>query len=229
MGKKKESNLGVKQRRHRERAERRQQILDAARHLLFEKGLAATSVNQIARIAELSIGTVYFYFENKEDIFAALQAEGLEILHREVLSACQPAADPEVTLARVADAYYRFSEAHKNYFDVIHYFLSATDVVFSPAVKQQIDRHGQRILKLVEDVIAEGIATGRFRPVTARRYALLFWGLIHGLIPFRKMRATLLQADSHRALYDEAVENFIAGLKHTAAAPENRLTDGIEE
>ncbi len=177
----------------------------------------------------MSIGTVYFYFENKEDIFAALQAEGLEILHRDVLSACRPTADPEATLARVADAYYRFSEAHKNYFDVIHYFLSATDVVFSPAVKQQIDRHGQHILKRVETVIAEGIAAGRFRPVPAQRYALLFWGLIHGLIPFRKMRATLLAADSHRALYDEAVENFIAGLKYFPAGAEDKRPGGAEE
>ena len=175
--------------------------------------MSATSVNQIARTAELSIGTVYFYFENKEDIFAALQAEGLEILHREVLAACRGAATPEAGLVRVAAAYYQFSEAHKNYFDVIHYFLSATDVVFSPAVKQQIDQHGERILKRVEVVIAKGIADARFRPVPARRYALLFWGMIHGLIPFRKMRATLLGEDSHRAIYDAAVENFIAGLK----------------
>ncbi len=195
----------------------------------MEKGLAATSVNQIARIAELSIGTVYFYFTNKEDIFAALQAEGLEILHRDVLAACRSTADPEANLATVAGAYYRFSETHKNYFDVIHYFLSATDVVFSPAVNQQIDRHGERILKRVEALIAAGVAAGRFRPVPPRRYALLFWGLIHGLIPFRKMRATLLAADSHRALYDEAVANFIAGLKFTAAAPGNPTTKGIEE
>ena len=177
----------------------------------------------------MSIGTVYFYFENKEDIFAALQEEGLAILHRDVLAACRSTADPEANLTSVADAYYRFSEAHKSYFDVIHYFLSATDVVFSPAVKQQIDRHGQRILKRVEALIAAGIAAGRFRPVAPRRYALLFWGLIHGLVPLRKMRATLLAADSHRALYDAAVENFIAGLKYTAADPGYRTTDGIEE
>ncbi|MDJ0720953.1 MAG: TetR/AcrR family transcriptional regulator [Desulfobacterales bacterium] len=222
-------NHGVKQRRHRERAERRRQILDAARHLLLEKGLAATSVNQIARIAELSIGTVYFYFENKEDIFAALQAEGLEILDRDVLAACRSAADPETKLVAVAGAYYRFSEVHRNYFNVIHYFLSATDVVFSPVVKEKIDRNGSRILHRVEAVIAEGVAAGCFRPVAAGRYALLFWGLIHGLIPFRKMRATLLAAESHRTLYNEAVANFIAGLKYTDASPDIQPLGDREE
>lgn len=143
-----------------------------------------------------------------------MQAEGLEILHREVLRACRQAPTPEAQLVGIAAAYYHFSEAHKNYFDVIHYFLSATDVVFSPAVKQQIDQHGRHILHLVETVIAEGVAVSGFRPIPARRYALLFWGMIHGLIPFRKMRATLLGEDSHQALYDSAVDNFIAGLKH---------------
>ncbi len=218
-----QAHHGVRQRRRREKAERRQQILDAARQLLFRKGLAATSVNQIARTAELSIGTVYFYFENKEDIFAALQAEGLEILHRDVLAACRDAKTPEAGLVSVAAAYYHFSEAHRNYFDVIHYFLSATDVVFSTAVKAQIDQHGRRILRQVETVIEAGIAARIFRPVAVRRHALIFWGLIHGLIPFRKMRATLLGEDSHRALFDAAVDNFIAGLKNTAAgSPETQ-------
>lgn len=221
------------QRRRREKAARRQQILDAARKLLFAKGLARTSVNQIARTAELSIGTVYFYFENKEDIFAALQAEGLAILHRDVLAACRQTDSPEAQLERIAQAYYQFSEIHRNYFDVIHYFLSATHVVFTPAVKDKIDRDGQRILRVVAGVIAAGVDAGVFRTVPADRFALLFWGLIHGMIPFRKMRATLLGADSHRALYAAAVENFIAGLKRPPDAPGdqdpgpgNRLSGG---
>ena len=182
----------------------------------MQKGLALTSINQIARTAELSIGTIYFYFENKEDIFASLQAEGLDILHGEILAASRAAGTPAEKLARVAAAYLQFSRAHKNYFDVIHYFLSATDIVFSPTVKQQIDRHGRRILRVVESLIDEGIATGIFRSLPARRYALIFWGMIHGLIPFRKMRGTLLGEDAHQSLFDAAVENFITGVQAAA-------------
>ena len=142
-----------------------------------------------------------------------MQAEGLDILHREILAACQPADSPAQKLSRLADTYLNFSITHKNYFEVIHYFLSAIDVVFSPNVKQQIDQHGQRILLLVETVIEEGIATGAFRPLPARRYALIFWGMIHGLIPFRKMRSTLLEEDHHQSLFESAVDNFIAGIQ----------------
>jgi AcrR family transcriptional regulator len=185
----------------------------------LQKGLPLTSVNQIARTAELSIGTVYFYFKNKEDIFASLQAEGLDILHREILAASRPTDTPAQKLARVAATYLDFSVTHKNYFEVIHYFLSAIDVVFSPTVKQQIDQHGQRILLVVETVIEEGIATGAFRPLSARRYALIFWGMIHGLIPFRKMRSTLLKDDHHQSLFESAVDNFIAGIQGAPVDP----------
>ena len=39
-----------------------------------------SSCTKIARQAELAVGTIYFYFRSKEEIFAALQEEGLELL-----------------------------------------------------------------------------------------------------------------------------------------------------
>ena len=126
--------MGIKERRRREKEHRRRQILDAARALLFQKGLNAISVNQIARQAEIAVGTIYFYFRSKEAIFAALQEEGLDLLLQDVRRALQEGADPVEQLHSMAQAYLRFSREHKNYFDVINYFLSATDVMFTPDV-----------------------------------------------------------------------------------------------
>ena len=72
--------MGSIERRQREKEQRREQILNTARELLFKKGIDATSMNQIARNAELSVGTLYLYFKNKESLFAALQEEGLTLL-----------------------------------------------------------------------------------------------------------------------------------------------------
>ena len=208
--------MGIKQRRRREKEHRRRQILDAARALLFKKGLNAISINQIARQAELAVGTIYFYFRGKEDIFAVLQEEGLTLLREEVQRALEGEADPAERLHAMAQAYLRFSREHKNYFDVINYFLSATDVIFTPEVKQQIDEHGNRILMVVQEVLREGVSLERFRGIDVRRHALLFWGILHGLIPFQKMQSTLLADDSFSALYRFAVDNFINGLSQPA-------------
>lgn len=209
--------MGVQQRRRREREQRRQQILNAARTLLFKKGLNAISVNQIARQAELAIGTIYFYFRSKEEIFAALQEEGLELLLSEVRRARESGADARESLHEIAQAYLTFSREHKNYFDVINYFLSAGEVMFTPEIKQQIDAHGNRILMLVEDVLQEGVSQGQFRAMNTRRLALIFWVILHGLVPFRKMKDTLLVNDSLAGVYRFAVDHFISGL--AAGAP----------
>lgn len=205
--------MGIKQRRRREKEHRRRQILDAARDLLFSKGLNAISVNQIARRAELAVGTIYFYFRSKEEIFAVLQEEGLELLLSDVNRALGKGTDAKESLHRIAQAYLNFSREQKNYFDVINYFLSAADVMFTPEIKQQIDQHGNRILMVVEQALRDGIHQGHFKAMDTRRHALLFWVILHGLVPFRKMQDTLLAGDDHLVMYGFAVDHFIDGLK----------------
>lgn len=69
-----------KQRREREKENRTRSILEVAESLFAEQGFLKTSVEQIADAAELSVGTVYFYFNNKEDLLATLFNESLFLL-----------------------------------------------------------------------------------------------------------------------------------------------------
>lgn len=52
--------------------EKRRQILSGAREVFLERGFDAASMGDIARVAGVSKGTLYVYFQNKEDLFAAL-------------------------------------------------------------------------------------------------------------------------------------------------------------
>lgn len=52
--------------------ERRQAMLAAALEVFVEKGFAAARMDDIARTASLSKGTVYLYFPSKEDLFEAV-------------------------------------------------------------------------------------------------------------------------------------------------------------
>ena len=69
------------QRRQREREERYQTILKAAETLFVREGYHQTSINKIADMAEVSVGTVYFYFKNKEDLLAQI-LDGISYLFR---------------------------------------------------------------------------------------------------------------------------------------------------
>ncbi len=51
---------------------KRDQILEGAKSVFMKKGFDAATMNDITREAQVSKGTIYVYFNNKEDLFAAL-------------------------------------------------------------------------------------------------------------------------------------------------------------
>ena len=62
-------------RRQREREHRYQTILAAAEKLFATEGYHKSSMEQIANASEVSVGAVYFYFKNKEDLIIQLMDE----------------------------------------------------------------------------------------------------------------------------------------------------------
>ena len=55
-----------------EAAETREALLDAAEEVFLDKGVARTSLEQIARHAGMTRGAVYWHFRNKADLFQAM-------------------------------------------------------------------------------------------------------------------------------------------------------------
>jgi len=205
--------MGAKERREREREQRKSHILDAARALLLEKGLNATSINQIAKRSELSVGAIYFYFKDKEELFAALQVEGLELLHQAIRQAVSQKATPEKTIRSIALAYLRFSEEHKNYFDIINYFLTSPTTIFPPNLKTEIDEHGDASISTLTQAIREGIDCGQFKDVDPRRQAIILWSAFNGMIQLKKLQKTILAKTEYHSLYMEIVDRFLDGLR----------------
>jgi TetR/AcrR family transcriptional regulator len=205
--------MSAKERREREKEQRKEQILSAARTLLIEKGLSAASINQIAKRAELSVGAIYFYYKNKEELYAALQMEGLALLLQMNREAIEGKSLAEEKIRSIALAYLRFSEEHKSYFDILNYFLAAPEQLLSAEMKNQVDDRGLDNLIVLADVIDEGIREGLFKSVKPKRQAIILWGTLLGLIQFKKLEKTSLSNENHQSIYLEATEQFIDGLR----------------
>ena len=76
--------MGIHERKLREREQRRRQILKAARKVFSSNGFTKTTMEDIAREAELSPGTLYLYFKNKDELYASLSVEVLEHLYEKL-------------------------------------------------------------------------------------------------------------------------------------------------
>ena len=78
--------MSIAERKQRDKEEMRHLILDAARDIFLSKGYYEASIRNIAEKIEYSPGTIYLYFEDKDEIFHSLHEEGF----RRLLDKMQP-------------------------------------------------------------------------------------------------------------------------------------------
>jgi AcrR family transcriptional regulator len=213
--------MGQQERRQREKMQRQTQILNAARALLLKEGFAGASVNKISKKAELSIGSIYFYFKNKAEIFAVLQQEGLEILHTYLVSETEKLDDPRIQLQKGAEAYYQFSRKHKDYFDVINYFLSSPQVFFSEDLNRNIGAKGLLILEQIAGIVRMGNEKNVFNEPYPNNFAVFFWASLHGLVQIRKMQGFLLESDDYFQFFKYSIDKLIESIKCREVADDN--------
>ena len=61
-------------------AEKRQRLVEGARHVVYQQGLERTTLAEVAQVADVPLGNVYYYFKTKDDLVdAAIDAHVREI------------------------------------------------------------------------------------------------------------------------------------------------------
>ncbi|MGH6946168.1 MAG: TetR/AcrR family transcriptional regulator [Kiloniellales bacterium] len=92
--------------RARQKADREQRILEAAAELFRKVGYEGAKIESIAALAEVSIGTVYNYYENKGDLLVAIVSmEVNEVLNAGQRLVMDPPPDVEQAINRLMSIY----------------------------------------------------------------------------------------------------------------------------
>lgn len=104
-------------RRAREKRERRDAILEAAAQVFGEKGAAHATMDEVAEAARVSKGTLYLYFESKDDLFLALTHAPLEaVVARFAVMLEDTRIDGLTLLSRLIEAHAAVLEEHSAQF-----------------------------------------------------------------------------------------------------------------
>jgi len=107
--------MGVKERREREEYGRLEAILVAAESVFTRSGYHEARMDDIAAAAELSKGTIYYYFKSKDEIFARLLARESEKMIAEIRSRIpEPLAFREA-LEQIVDFFLEYTEANRGF------------------------------------------------------------------------------------------------------------------
>lgn len=141
---------------------RRALILDAARAVFFELGLEGTSLREIAKRAGYTPGAIYNYFNNREEIYAALLSESLERLKEAVDNADSDPAEPAAPalLQARARAFFKFYQDNPQDMDLGFYlFNGAQPRGLTPELNQQLnDQLRATLLPIQEMLVSLGLA-----------------------------------------------------------------------
>src|SRR5262249_33201374 len=94
--------------RPREETAKCRQIIDGARAVFLAQGFDAASMGEIARQAGVSKGTLYVYFDSKEELFAVVAREACKTQAENLLALDPDDHDVEAVLTRLGQGYARF-------------------------------------------------------------------------------------------------------------------------
>ncbi len=176
--------MGIVERREREKEQRRQAIIDAAEKVFFSKGLDAATMDEVAEESELSKGTLYLYFENKEELYFAVTKRGLDILTDMFEKAVKKAKLGIDKVHEIGKAFYGFSKKHPDYFRAMIYFdIQITDLDEAGSNAQACEKQGEVVLGYCVDALQKGIEDGSVRSdIDPLKVAVILWGQTAGLI-----------------------------------------------
>ena len=176
--------MGLEDRRKREKEQRRNAILNAARKLFFEKGFRHVTVDNIARKAEFSKGSVYLYFSSKEEIYTQILLSDIDKFNRKSSHVIRNEKSAEELLLDFACTYVDFFLNDRELFRIMMTFMLHTEELnLTEDVYQRIVDATNRNAEVIENILQQGIDRGEFpRDINLRQSRNALWGLLNGIV-----------------------------------------------
>ena len=162
----------------------RENIAAAASTLFLEKGIAATTMDDIAKAAGYSKATLYVYFENKEEIVSIIVLNSMKKLSDYISSALEQHEGTQARYHFICRGLVQYQEEFPFYFKMV---LDKINVDFEgrdylPEEKETY-LIGEEINEKIKRFLLSGMEMGDLRNDLKIMPAIFnFWGMLSGII-----------------------------------------------
>ncbi len=126
---------------------RKRQLVDCAAALFAERGYAETRIKDIVDAAGVAKGLFYWYFDNKEALFAEVAVDIRLRLRKHQAAAIDPDADPLLQIRQGTEASVRFMAEHAHFFSLLEVENGA---VTAESRKEGTDQHIGDVRSIIE-------------------------------------------------------------------------------
>jgi len=188
--------MSIKERKKRDAGKMRSRILKAAMQLYVKGGYENVTMRRIAAKIEYSPGTIYLYFQNKNDIMLQLCYQGFErfLAHQDKLEII---ADPLERLSAGGRYYLAFALENPELYEL----MFATKEIFKESGPDEESVPLRAFRKFAENVKA-CLDAGLFSAGEVETTAIALWATLHGL-------ASLLIKGRLRFLPEESLAEVV--------------------
>jgi AcrR family transcriptional regulator len=185
---------------------KREQILKSAAACFGANGYSGTDIDAVARAAGITKGTVYHYFESKEDLFLATVDFEANRLRLFVLEAADAAEDSLDELAAAIYAYLRFFEDNPH---VVELFVEERST-FKDREKHTYFIHRDMTLARWHQLWQRMIDEKKVRQVDSKEYTSVLSDTLYGTVFTNYFAGTkLTAADQAKQILDVAMGGIL--------------------
>jgi AcrR family transcriptional regulator len=199
--------MGTTERREKEKEELKALILRAAKKLFTEKGIDQTSIRKIASEIEYSVGTVYIYYKDKNDILHDLHTQGFQQLGGE-MRVLFNVADPMERVKALGRVYLQFALENPDMYDLMFTLKAPMD--FLDSVHKEEWNEGKATFDVLRATVGQCIEQGHFKGHQLEPLAFAIWSAVHGMASLhisQRIKGVILE--DPEAILMKAYEEFV--------------------
>ena len=160
-------------------AERRRQIVAAARTAIADRGLATMSLRDIAEAAGVSVGTVTYHFASVDEILGDLVLGESERFYADVIARADATDDPDAALLLLMEPMFADTDDARRHWRIWSDYWAV--VARRPEVATAYDTRLRSWEECCTRIIERGVAGGRYRTVVPSEAALKLAAYSDGL------------------------------------------------
>jgi len=193
-------------------------IQEAAEKLFAEKGFYLTTVEEIAREANLAKGTIYLHFANKKDLFLSVIEKKLHVLLKKIKAGVTQGKLFSEKIRLAIGVHLKFLENNANFFKIMQTFPEQFKKELEEKLLQRVIKINSQYLALVDSLIKQGIEEGEIKNLNPRKLAVILIGIVHSLTIYWVYGGERDSLSADRSL---AWEIFWKGARSSLSLPQN--------
>lgn len=185
-----------------------EQILVSACRLYLSDGFEGFSMRKLAREVGVTAPALYKHYGSKEDVLAAVVAEGYRQFSQHLYRALE-GRTPGERLAMAAMAYLHYALEHSSFYEAMY---TAPEMIGMERLPDEVAQQGCAIGQFWADRVRECMDEGLLREGDAMAFSTTMWAHAHGLVTIYHRGLLPLSEEQFRGFFLESGRRIMEGM-----------------